>query len=64
MLITTEENSNFFIEVAKWKNVYSSIPVKQRPDTAVWALSECSGQSFPTLNKVLTVFLTIPVFNH
>ena len=34
----------------------SSIPVKQRPDTAVGALSECSGQLFPAINKVLTVF--------
>ena len=59
--MTTEEKSNFSIEVAKWNKIYSSIPVKQMPDTAVGALSECSGQSFPVLNKVLTVFLTIPV---
>ena len=59
--MTTEEKSNFSIEVAKWKKIYSSLPVKQRPDTAVGALSECSGQSFPALNKVLTVFLTISV---
>ena len=59
----TEEKSNFSIEVAKWKKIYSSIPVKQRPDTAVGALSECSGQSFLALNKVVTVFFTIPVGN-
>ena len=55
--MTTEEKSNFSIEVAKWKKIYSSISVKQRPDAAVGALSECSGQSFQALNKVLTVFL-------
>ena len=57
--MTTEEKSNFSIEVATWKKFYSSIPVRQRPDTAVGALSECSGQSFPALNKVLTVFFFI-----
>ena len=60
-LMITEEKSIFSIEVAKWKKTYSSIPVKQRPDSAVGALSECSGQSFPALNKVLTVYFTIPV---
>ena len=54
--MTTEEKSNFSIEVANRKKIYSSIPVKQRPDTAVGALSECSGQSFPALSKALTVF--------
>ena len=54
--MTTDEKSNFPIEVDKWKKIYSSIPVTQRPDTAVGTLSECSGQSFPALNKVLTGF--------
>ena len=56
-LMTTEERRYFSIEVAKWKKIYSSIPVKQRPDTAVGALSECSGQSFPALNKFSLSYL-------
>ena len=46
-LLITEEKSNFSILAVKLKNIYISIPVKQRPDTAVGALLECSGQSFP-----------------
>ena len=60
-IMTAREKSNLSFEIAKWKKIYSSIPPKKRPDTAVGALSECSDQSFPALNKVLTIFLTIPV---
>ena len=59
--MTAREKSNLSFEIAKWKKIYSSITPQKRPDTAVGALSECCDQSFPALNKVLTIFLTIPV---
>ena len=55
-IMTAREKSNLSFEIAKWKKIYSSIPPKKRPDTAVGALSECSDQSFPALNKVLYFF--------
>ena len=59
--MSLEKRTNFPVEIAKWKNIYESVPTKERPDTASCALSECNPQSFPTINNILIIFLTIPV---
>ena len=55
-----EEKTSFPVEIAKWK-IYESVTPKKRPDTASHALSECNLQFFPAINKILTIFITIPV---
>ena len=59
--LSLEEKTNFPVEIAKWKKLYESTLPSKRPDTACCALSECNLQSFPALNKLFTIFLTIPV---
>ena len=59
--MSLQEKTGFPVEIAKWKKIYEPIPPRNRPDTARGALSECNMQSFPAINKVLTIFLTIPV---
>lgn len=59
--MSLEEKTNITVEIAKWKKVYESVSPKRRPDTASCALSECNPQSFPVINKILTIFLTTPV---
>lgn len=56
--MSLEEKTNFPVEIAKWKKIYESVSPIKRPDTASYALSKCSLQSFPAINKI---FLTIPV---
>jgi len=45
-LMTTEKKAIFSIEVAKWKNIYLSIPVKQRLDTTVGLCQSAADSHF------------------
>ena len=59
--LTNEEKEALVIEVMKWKKCYERKSIQERPKTATSALSECSPQTFPTLHKLFTIFLTTPV---
>ena len=59
--MTYAKKNNLVAQVAKWKKSYHTVPMQDRPDTAISALAECSLQTFSALCKVLTIFHTIPV---
>ena len=60
-VLTYEEKENFAIEVTKWKKSYEGMSLQERPKSATSAFSKCSPQTFPTLHKIFTIFLTTPV---
>lgn len=49
------------MEIIKWKKCYEAKTIKDLPKTANLAFANCSPQTFPTLNKIFTIFLTTPV---
>ena len=55
------EKVNLPAEVEMWKKLYESVPMDSRPASAGEALSKCSAQTFPALNKIFTIYLTTPV---
>ena len=59
--LTYEEKENLVTEVIKWKKCYEGMTIQQRPKSATSAFSVCSPQTFPTLHKIFTIFLTTPV---
>jgi hypothetical protein len=59
--LTYGEKENFGTELLKWKKSFEGIAVLERPKTASMALAVCSPQTFPTLHKIFTIFLTTPV---
>ena len=56
-----EERENFDTELLKWKKSFEGISLLERPKTASMALAVCIPQTFPTLHKIFTIFLTTPV---
>ena len=56
-----EEKENLNTEILKWKKSFEGISLPERPKTASMALAVCSPQTFPTLHKIFTIFLTTPV---
>ena len=59
--LTDEEKEALVIDLMKWKKCYNGKSIQERFKTATLALSECRPQTFPTLHKLFTIFLTIPV---
>ena len=55
-----EENS-LDSEIVRWKRKFVDVPLKQRPKTACEAAAKCVATFYPAINKILTIFLTIPV---
>ena len=47
-------------ELTKWKKSFEGIPKEEQPNN-INTFSMCSPQIFPTLHKILTIFLTTPV---
>lgn len=59
--LTYEEKDSLPVEVTKWKKCYEGVSLQERPKCASSSLASCSPQSFPTLHKIFTIFLTTPV---
>ena len=55
-----EENS-LDSEIVRWKRKFADVPLKQKPKTACDAAAKCDATFYPVINKILTIFLTIPV---
>ena len=55
-----EENS-LDSEIVRWKRKFAEVPLKQKPKTACDAAAKCDATFYPAINKILTIFLTIPV---
>jgi len=53
-----EEKEDLITDIMK---CYEEFSLQERPNTANSALSSCSPQTFSTLHKVFTIFLTTPV---
>ena len=48
-------------EIVRWKRKFADVPLKQKPKTAWDAAAKCDATFYPAINKILTIFLTIPV---
>ena len=59
--LSYEEKEDLITDIMKWKKSYEEVSLQERPNTANSALASCSPQTFPTLHKVFTIFLTTPV---
>jgi hypothetical protein len=55
-----EENS-LDSEIVRWKRKFADVPLKQKPKTACDAAAKCDATFYPVINKILRIFLTIPV---
>ena len=59
--LTYEEMEILGIEIIKWKKCYEGISLSELPKNITSAYSKCSPQTFPTLHKIFSIFLTTPV---
>ena len=59
--LSCDERVSLETEIIRWKKKFENVAVQDRPETAATALSECTQQWFPALNRILNVFLTTPV---
>ncbi len=59
--LSNEEKENLATEIMKWKKCYEGKAIRDRPKSAISAFSNCSPQTFPTLYKIFTIFLTTAV---
>ena len=48
-------------EICRWKQQFTEVPTKDKPKTANHTLVQCSAKFYPAINKILTIFLTVPV---
>ena len=55
------ERDGLETEICRWKQQFSAMLGKDKPKTANHALAQCSARFYPAINKILTIFLTVPV---
>ena len=59
--LTFIEKENIEAEISRWKQQFVNVLAKEKPKTANEALIQCSVGIYPAINKILTIFLTVPV---
>ena len=55
------ENIGFQFEIAKWKKSFENTADEDKPGTMEASLAQCNPQSFPVLNKIFRILMTVPV---
>lgn len=58
---TFTEEKSLDTEIVRWKRKCADVPLKEKPKTACDAITKCDAGFYPAINKILTVFLTVPV---
>ena len=59
--LTFLEKVGLDTEICRWKQQFTAMVAKDKPKTANDALVQCSARFYPAINKILTIFLTVPV---
>ena len=59
--LTFLERAGLETEICRWKQQFTAMVTKDKPKTESDALARCSARFYPAINKILTIFLTIPV---
>ena len=59
--LTFIEIASLEFEICRWEQQFTEVPTKDKPKTANHALVQCSAKFYPAINKILTIFLTVPV---
>ena len=59
--LTFLERASLETEICRWKQQFTAMLPKDKQKTANHALVQCSARFYPAINKILTIFLTVPV---
>ena len=59
--LTFLERAGLETEICRWKQQFTAMVTKDKPKTESDILARCSARFYPAINKILTIFLTVPV---